>query len=466
MAIIALIASAVIWLFPSNVLKLIAEHDHVLLGRYSVNHFSALFFATLTLWILAIIWWRIGHWTRRHTFKLIALTFSLALTIAIIDFAGRKIRSARYREANETTKQPNQPAAPVDGTIRSRPPNTRHTMTYIDQPEAARSYPDPPKGFEPFEVTLSIDANGFRNPKALESCDILAVGDSFTEGSRVSDDEMWPARYANLIKKSVYNIGISGCSPRIYLNNFNAIAPKLKPKIAIFMLYEGNDFRSREDDRGDDSFSDKVNIFIKSSPITIGIKSAFAKTFGPINAEADVPGIDTLSWMPIKLTGPEGTHYLSFKPKRMMALYHDKDEFAQSDIWQNTSQVLIEIIKSCREKKITPVFVYTPCNARVVLPLIAHKVADDKLHAFASLKTKNLPPPDEFKKLLLARIDTQENAVAELCKKQSTQFISLTKPLRIQLKRGIQVYYTYDQHFTPLGHELVADALLLNLKTP
>jgi hypothetical protein len=58
---------------------------------------------------------------------------------------------------------------------------------------------------------MSFDANGFRRSGALpDDGAILAVGDSFTFGEEVKDDETWPAHLQSILGKRVLNAGVSG----------------------------------------------------------------------------------------------------------------------------------------------------------------------------------------------------------------------------------------------------------------
>ena len=83
-----------------------------------------------------------------------------------------------------------------------------------------------------------------------------------------------------------------------------------------------------------------------------------------------------------------------------------------------------------------------------------------------ALKAKKLPPVDELKDAVLGRLDMKEEVFKEFCQKESIDFISLTEPLRQKVALGEQLYFTYDDHWTPLGHEVVANTInefLINL---
>ncbi len=57
------------------------------------------------------------------------------------------------------------------------------------------------------------------------------------------------------------------------------------------------------------------------------------------------------------------------------------------------------------------------------------------------------------------RINIYETVTEEFCRAESIIFVSLTQLLRQAVARGRQAYFTYDQHRTPVGHQVVADAL-------
>ncbi len=92
-----------------------------------------------------------------------------------------------------------------------------------------------------FFVWWEYDSRGFRNPSALDSATIVALGDSHTYGISVSSEEAWPHILSAQMDKDVYNMGKAGYGPA--RNNDNlSIAIELKPRWIVFGLYFGNDF--------------------------------------------------------------------------------------------------------------------------------------------------------------------------------------------------------------------------------
>ncbi len=85
------------------------------------------------------------------------------------------------------------------------------------------------------------DARGFRNPSALSSATVVALGDSHTYGTSVNSEESWPSIISAHLGKDVYNMGLGGYGSTQSLENLS-IAIELNPKLIIFGLYFGNDF--------------------------------------------------------------------------------------------------------------------------------------------------------------------------------------------------------------------------------
>ena len=480
-----LAAGIVPWFFPSDVLKLIADHEHVLLGRYSLERFSALVVLTPALWLAAVIAWSLRtHTAKEVLFRTAALLLGVSVAVAAADIAGRIRREPRYIE-HQVLDRTRWPGERVDDVVRHRPPDQQYRIRYTDAPVAARSYPSAPPGYPTVDITLTTDHRGYRNLTRLDRYDIVTLGDSFTEGSRVSDEEAWPVRVGRTLRRTVYNLGISGVDPDYYLTTLRAFGLPLKPKIVFIMIYEGNDFKGtplgkelaqaegRDIPEPTASVPARIGRWvetsIKYSPVVLSLRNAFIHRLGPINADGPVAGAEILSWMPVALPpGPEAQYY-AFEPKRLVRLYWTQAAFRESYGWASTAEVFRRIKALCAEEGIRLVVVYAPSKPHVVMPLVADRVTAEQLHAFASFKARNLPPPGEFKRELVARLDTQEAVAREFFAAEGVEFISTTAILRQWAAAGRQVYYTYDQHWTALGHEAVAEAVARTVtagKTP
>lgn len=95
-------------------------------------------------------------------------------------------------------------------------------------------------------LVISTDEHGFRNPPgywSTDSLDIMAIGDSFTFGSCVEDDQTITAHLSKSYA-TVLNLGASGAGPLFvyaYLKEFGLV---LQPKVVLWLFFEGNDMQN------------------------------------------------------------------------------------------------------------------------------------------------------------------------------------------------------------------------------
>ncbi len=92
-----------------------------------------------------------------------------------------------------------------------------------------------------FHWDLKYDRNGFRNPTDLAQADIAVVGDSMVEGMTVFDGELSTSVLARLEGKVVANLGQYGYGPQQELIVIERFAMPLKPRLFVWMFFEGND---------------------------------------------------------------------------------------------------------------------------------------------------------------------------------------------------------------------------------
>lgn len=441
---VVLIGNAIGWAIPGNVVKRIAREDHVLLGRYSRAQMSWLIGAAILSAVAVFI--RLGASPakrRRRLFGVVAFAAGLVPALLIVDIA------VRLR-----TDYPYAPGA----FVYRRPANARYEVAYEDLPALARSLPRTPAGYGRVQCVMSYDEEGFRNTSKHERCDVVTLGDSFTEGSRVSDGQPWPARLAELSGLSVCNLGMSGYGPQEYLSALEHYGLPKRPKLVLCMLYEGNDFRSA---RMTVKSGITLGQIVATSPIIVCLNDFLINTFGPIGSKRDVEGLDDLSWLPISIPDGPGAKYYTFAAKQLTDLYAGREMLELEGSWYVTSEILKKMRSLCEKAGATFVVVYAPSKAHVVVPLAADRLNGEKVRRYLLFKkeTLELPRGEEFIASLLAYLPNQESVIREWCEERSIPFFSLTESLSGEVARGRQVYYTFDQHWSPDGHASAAQAV-------
>jgi lysophospholipase L1-like esterase len=128
---------------------------------------------------------------------------------------------------------------PAEGEIYAYKPNGK--LLY--------HYPDNPRGYfsEENEVSGTINAKGFRGPdKAFEKTNgtvrIAFLGDSFTLGVGVKDNDTLPASFEHVIKSKypnteVLNFGISASSTIRQIKLIEEYVIKFEPDIVVIVLF-------------------------------------------------------------------------------------------------------------------------------------------------------------------------------------------------------------------------------------
>lgn len=92
-------------------------------------------------------------------------------------------------------------------------------------------------------ITYPSDEHGFRNPHGIWEEDALqaaVVGDSFTNGSCVSDGEDFVARLRARWPRTL-NLGMGGNGPWLELAGVREFLPRRAPSVVFWAYYEGND---------------------------------------------------------------------------------------------------------------------------------------------------------------------------------------------------------------------------------
>ncbi|MGD8499368.1 MAG: hypothetical protein PVJ86_01900 [Phycisphaerales bacterium] len=464
-----MLANILLWAIPSNTAYLIAQHRDVLLGRYSVGHLTTSFlFVPVSILMLYLIWSNEQNKRQRH-FKAMTLSVCVIVSIFVVDLLVRITEAKRYVRHEG---------------FYHRQPNTVSHGTSHDVPEKAFEYSTMRPGYPDIEYTLTVDKRGFRNKADPEKCDVITLGDSFAEGSNVSDDQVWPVLLAEKSKLTVYNLGMSAGHPGTYLETLKRFGLELSPKVLVCMLYEGNDFRD-SNFRRKSGLSYSISTYFKASPLRRAIRDSMIRCFGATGTsepESDVstkqnPGPDgesapapadnatkTLSWLPVAVPDGPNAKYYTFTVKRLLTHFITKQEFLRLRGCRKTFEALRQIKKICSQNSIRLVIVYAPDKPHTLLPLIEREVPPGELRAFMALKERNLPPAEKLMATLSTRLHVQETAVEEFCGAESIEFVSLTEPLRQSMAEGSQAYFTYDQHWTPIGHEIVAKTVRSHLQ--
>jgi hypothetical protein len=222
------------------------------------------------------------------------------------------------------------------------------------------------------------------------------------------------------------------------------------------LFFEGNDFRAAKRLTKAPS---QWSRFFKRSPIVQAIDEFLIEKLGPIGAHREVPGMEMLSWLPLAVEGAAGTTYYAFEPSVVVKHYVSRSEFESGRHWSDARYNLEQIHQLCRQAGAELVIIYAPTKPHVVLPLVADELPADKVRAFTALRAKReLPEPQLFLRNLINYLGVKEGVLEDWCRQNDIAFVSLTEPLRQSIRRGEQPYYTYNEHWSPVGQTVAAEA--------
>lgn len=89
-----------------------------------------------------------------------------------------------------------------------------------------------------FVYIWQTDEWGFKNKagKTKDSCQVLFLGNSFTEGMGVAIPHTLPAQFEHISGLSSYNLGVQGYAPTQMLGTYDLYADKLNPE-RVFLVY-------------------------------------------------------------------------------------------------------------------------------------------------------------------------------------------------------------------------------------
>jgi len=86
-------------------------------------------------------------------------------------------------------------------------------------------------------AVATIGANGYRLPQPEEPLRIACLGDSWTFGWGVADDESWPARLAQASGRAVGNFGIPGYSMESLVATWREVVRPLAPDVVVVATF-------------------------------------------------------------------------------------------------------------------------------------------------------------------------------------------------------------------------------------
>jgi len=302
------------------------------------------------------------------------------------------------------------------------------------------------------------DNIGFRNNNINNDVYAVAIGDSFTWGHGVENNQTWPKVLESFLGKEVVNMGLTyGTSPIQYYRILERYAVSLNPKVVLVGFFSYNDFVDswyfRQWEQAKVNVSDvvynnyislpqdevenfqnkplnkKIRLFLKKHSAVFRMYRKFEKSF--IKRKTLKIKLKQ-GWLPL----PKNDFYFT-----QYDYNKSKDEFKYG--LELSQEAVLDSQKLCVKKGIRFIVVLMPARSEVYFDyIIKNNKVIDREKAFSNYH--------KFKKFL------ELNGI---------EYIDLFPFLQEKARESEKLYFTDDGHWNVLGNYLVGQYINDYLKS-
>lgn len=419
---LALIVPILLWLAAVYLvgLPLVRPRGLFLWGHY---RFIDIYVGVPLLLIAVCATWLVlatGKSQRRMALKFSTLVLSVLFTVVIADVGYSFIVQGAWKSSPSDVWFDGISVAGKDnlpddelGFVRKPGLNWRGRLT----PEAR-------------EVTYRTDEHGFRNANGLSKADVVFIGDSFTEGASVLEEETFVQKFGQAAKLSVVNLGRGYYGPQQEAIILKRYGFNYHPSLVVWQIFEGNDL------------TDASHFVLwRTNPPRESIMLRYTK-------RSLIAQLLTKT-MPKDRGASRVFEERSGKPGRLFLDYSYKpDQPAQDALGMSeTRKAIQETFRLCQSAGINLVIVFIPIKVRVMAPYV-HFLNDADRDFY--LPGGKLDSDSDF-----------SSELARFCKQLGCPFIDVTSALRKRAADDNRFVYStlQDSHLDIDGHKVVADVL-------
>jgi hypothetical protein len=270
------------------------------------------------------------------------------------------------------------------------------------------------------------------------------IGDSYIEGWYVSDDETAAHILQTNTQRPVANLGVAGYGTLQELIVLRRETPRLKPRVAIWAFFEGNDLYNDED------FETTLLPTTEGDPGSDAHPEGFARGQGWKHRSFTRNALRRLRRWAEPLI-PNMTPYFGYLTipgyDRLPIFFADYAGVAWSDWidgrWQRARATFEEAAAYADDQDVKLIFMYIPIKYRVY-------------HPFVEFDPDS--PVNDWELWELPRL------FSEFCSNANLACIDLTGMFQTAVHDGEMPYAPTDTHWGTAGHRLVAERLELELR--
>ena len=339
---------------------------------------------------------------------------------------------------------------------------------------------------------LITDSQGFRNPREYPQADVVAVGDSMTEGIGVPDEFTWVRRLEQMSGLLVANLGLRGNNLPMKIATIETYGLLKHPRVILFELVDDIGYpdetgqrhellvpgyiqkivRAREQEL--DSLRTPEGLLaaglLSENPATLSghqtgsllnrlryVTLSYSVTYAFIRTifksfrnllhsvraqqetrdQSEISRQSTLfsvSGRPVRIAIPPGTlEDIAFRSLPYLRKHPD---------WSRLQESLLKLREQSAAQEARLIIVLIQDPLPVYLPLIAGELPSSKTLSAA-----------------LRSADAHPQLFASFCAEHDLIFIDTTPTLRAAAARGEQLCFPVDPHWNASGHRVIAQEI-------
>jgi hypothetical protein len=295
----------------------------------------------------------------------------------------------------------------------------------------AANFRIPPSAMTLYRWDVNYDQNGFRNDLDLKRADVVVIGDSFVEETTIPTAQLMTSRLAQFEGKVVANLGQYGYGPLEELAVLKRYGLPLRPRTVMWMFYEGNDLKDVIHYRQVTAETYKPQSYWSRYWARSFTRNALAQIYVHLRRALRPPGVRHSGVMLTSSGNKRATYFLYASPP------FSKEDLGALD---DTTQTIAIASKLCQAQGVRLMFVFIPTKFRVY-------------HNFCQF-----PRESECRNWVLNDLpDRLKQAVQGMSPRIG--YLDLTPNLVDAVGTGIAPYYSDDDHWSPDGQKVAAEAI-------
>ena len=308
---------------------------------------------------------------------------------------------------------------------------------------------------QPLTIEWIMDKDGFRNQRAVDSSDVVVLGDSYVEYGSTEADTFVGRLAAKLPGFTLRNLGKSGYAPAQYLHVLKRFGLQYHPKFALMAIYEGNDIQEVRDYLlwKSGRTSELRGYLFEFATDSLWRRYAVAVAATLVEMRKAIGAVDELFLDKLATARgyPQKIHpdiaILNVGGRFYPKLFIDKlpetttDQMLATEEFEAIKNIFSEFREVCQTNRITPVILYIP----TALQIYAHYTTEASGSQWLQVRNRQI-----------AARENTEKAIKVLADGSRVDLISLTPVFQRAASEGKMVYYALDAHWNAEGREIAA----------